>query len=171
MLFSLSKNTLSYCFFKNNKLFLLVISSFKGWGIVSFDKKVYILLKNKSFFCFLTHNKSFLKFLQIFFLGLQKGYFQYLKIKGMGYKFTKVSGGLVIKFGFSHRIIVKFFLDVYCKFITRYLLYCNTRSLWSLQRLTQSFRLIRKKDSYKKKGIFIKGNLIWIKTSSKKSKF
>jgi ribosomal protein L6P/L9E len=65
----------------------------------------------------------------IVFLGLQKGYFQYLKLRGMGYKFVNRSDGVILKFGFSHRIIYVNPINAKCKFISRYFLRLEARSL------------------------------------------
>lgn len=170
MLYNSSKNTISYCFFKNKKLFGLVLSLSKGWGIIDFNH-YYFLIKNSEFYSFVLWKKSYSSFLMAFFLGFQKGYFKYLKLKGMGYKFLSVNHNLIIKIGFSHRVIYINSLNIYCGFINKYLLRFESRSLWSLKKLVQTFLNIRQKNSYKKKGIFLKGSLINIKINSKKSKF
>ena len=109
--------------------------------------------------------------MSIIFLGFQKGYFQYLKLKGMGYKFINTGNNIILKFGFSHRIVYVNSIDTQSKFITKYLLGLESRSLWTLKRIVQSFINVRKKNVYKKKGIFLKGCLINIRVSSKKAKF
>ena len=170
MLHKYSMNTLTYCFLQNKKLFGLVVSFSKGWGIFSF-KKDYFLLKENNCYSFLYHRKSQFTLLSIFFLGFQRGYFYYLKLKGIGYKFTMLKDNIIFKFGFSHRIVYINYIDVYCKFFTKYLLFLESRSLWVLKKLLYDFFNIRKKNAYKKKGIFLKGCLFSIKISSKKSKF
>ena len=128
MLATISKNTTTYCFLQNKKIFLLIITSSKGWGIVSFQKPYFLIKQNKAFF-FLRHIKSYSTFLSIIFLGFQKGYFQYLKLKGMGYKFILTNSNIILKFGFSHRVVYINFLDTRCKFITRHTLGLEVRSL------------------------------------------
>ena len=149
---------------------MLVLTSSKGWGITVCQKN-YFMVKDKNFFYFLSHMKSYLNLMSIIFLGFQKGYFQYLKLKGMGYKFINTSNNIILKFGFSHRIVYVNAIDTKCKFITKYLLGLESHSLWTLKRIVQSFINIRKKNVYKKKGIFLKGCLINIRVSSKKAKF
>jgi ribosomal protein L6P/L9E len=149
---------------------MLILSSSKGWGILCFQQ-IFFLIKKNELYSFLPHNKAFLTFLTIFFVGFQKGYFQYLKLKGMGYKFIRVGANLILKFGYSHRIVYVNYGDVYCKFFTKFILRLETRSLWLLSNITYFFRNIRKRNMYKKKGIFFKGALITLKSSSKKSKF
>jgi ribosomal protein L6P/L9E len=67
--------------------------------------------------------------MSIVFLGLQKGYFQYLKLRGMGYKFVNTSNNIVLKFGFSHRIIYVNPINTKCRFISKYFLRLEGRSL------------------------------------------
>lgn len=170
MICNLSKNSISYCFLQNKNLFGLVLSSFKGWGIICFEE-LFFLIKNNELHWFLFHNKSFYSFLKTFLLGFQKGYFQYLLLKGMGYKFISIKNNLIIKFGFSHRIIYLNYLNIYCKYINKYMLHFESRSFWDLKKINLLFQNIKKNNVYKKKGIFFKGHLVVIKTSNKKSKF
>lgn len=164
------KNTTTYCFLQNKKLFILVLTSSKGWGVSSY-REPYFLIKEKNIFFFSSHTKSYSSFMSIIFLGFQKGYLQYLKLKGIGYKFIYTTNNIILKFGFSHRIIYVNFIDTKCSFISRYLLSLETRSLLTLKKISQSFDIIRKKNVYKKKGVFLKGCLVHILVSSKKSKF
>ena len=164
------KNTITYFFLQNKKLFILVVTSSKGWG-VSFYKDPYFLIKEKFVFFFLPYRKSYLTFISIIFLGFQKGYFQYIKLKGIGYKFISTTTTVLLKFGFSHRITYVNSIDTKCYFISRYCLRFETRSLCRLKKVGQYFNSLRKKNIYTKKGIFFKGCSIYTKVSSKKSKF
>jgi hypothetical protein len=170
VLSTFSKNTTTYCFLQNKNLFMLILSSSKGWGI-TLCHEPYFLIKDRKKIFFLPDKKSYSSFISIIFLGFQKGYFQYLKLKGMGYKFINTNNNIILKFGFSHRIIYVNWIDTECKFITRHILALETRSFWTSKKIVQSFTSIRKKNVYKKKGIFLKGCLINIQVSSKKSKF
>jgi len=170
MLQTLSKNTSTYCFLQKKKLFMLVITASKGWG-VTLCQGPYFLIKDRNKFFFISQTKSYYSLISIIFLGFQKGYFQYLKLKGIGYKFINKDNKIILKFGFSHRIIYINLLDTKCNFIHRNLLGLETRSIWAIKKITQSFNNIRKKNVYKKKGFFLKGSLIHIRVSSKKSKF
>jgi ribosomal protein L6P/L9E len=166
----LSKNITSYFFSQNKKIFVLVISQTKGWGIILYKKPCFLYKNNKVFF-YLTCIKSSLTFFSTLFFGFQKGYFKYLILKGMNYKFTTSYNNIILKLGFSHRILFINFIDTKCRLITKYFLKLESRSLLSLKKTIQLFIIIRKKNSYIKKGIFLKGSLIKIKSSSKKSKF
>ena len=170
MIHNFSKNTICYCFLQNTKLFNLILTVSKGWGIMILEKN-FFLVKKKEIFPYLLKEKSYLSLLRNIFLGFYKGYSQYLKLKGMGYKFMTVKKNLILKFGFSHRIVFMNYTNIYCKFITRYLLRFESRSLCTLKKIYQIFTKIRKNNTYKKKGLFFKGSVTTIKTSSKKSKF
>jgi|TARA_B110000503_G_C7127825_1_gene405464 ribosomal protein L6P/L9E len=89
----------------------------------------------------------------------------------MGYKFINVSNNIVLKFGFSHRIIYSVYSNIYCLFINKYLIKLESRSFSDLKKVVYLLRSIRKNSMYKKKGIFLKGSLISLKISSKKAKF
>ena len=170
MLSTFSKNIITYCFLQKQKKFVLIITPCRGWGIIS-SQNVYFLMKERKTFFFLSYLKSYVSFLATIFLGFKKGYFQYLKLKGMGYKFINTSNNIIIKFGFSHRQIYINFIDTKCKFITKFLLRLEARSFFTIKKIVHSFISSRKKNVYKKKGIFLKGSLIDIRVSSKKSKF
>ena len=121
------KNSISYCIIKNNKLFCLVLSFGKGWGLFSL-KKNFFLLKNLEFYPLVFYEKSFFSWLTIIFFGFQKGYFKFIKLKGIGYKFIVFQNNIILKFGYSHRIIYKSYLDVYCRYLNKYLLSFSSRS-------------------------------------------
>lgn len=170
MFSNFSKNIVIYCVLKNKKLFSLVLSCFRGWGIICLKNSLF-LLKSKEFFSITFKKKSYFTLLKVLFLGFNKGYTQYLKLKGMGYKFINVSNNIVLKFGFSHRIIYSVYSNIYCLFINKYLIKLESRSFSDLKKVVYLLRSIRKNSMYKKKGIFLKGSLISLKISSKKAKF
>jgi ribosomal protein L6P/L9E len=165
----ISNKVVTYSFLKNKKIFGLVISPNKGWGFL--ELKQYFLLKKDQLHPIVLNHKSYLSFLTIIFLGFYKGYFRFLKLKGMGYKFIRLKNNIIFKFGFSHRLIYSNYINIYCLYISKYLLRLESRSYWQLINVTNSFTNIRKNNMYKKKGIFLKGSIINIKISSKKSKF
>lgn len=134
-------------------------------------KKAHVLVKNKTFSPLVPNEKSLISLLALTFLGFQKGYFNYLKLKGMGFKFKHCESNIFLKFGLSHRIVYSTYINTYCLYINKYLIYLETRSFWDLIAVRQFFNSIRRNSTYKKKGIFLKGSLINIKSSSKKSKF
>jgi hypothetical protein len=128
VLHTFSTNTLTYCFLQNKKIFVLIVSRCKGWGLI-LCREPYFLIKKKNSFFFSVNLKSYDSYLSIIFLGFQRGYFQYLKLKGMGYKFINRINNIILKFGFSHRVIYINSIDTKCSFINRSLLGFETRSL------------------------------------------
>ena len=88
----------------------------------------------------------------------------------MGYKIMRLNLNLIIKLGYSHRIMFFCQKGLNYTFITRQLLKLESRSLFHEKDLIMLFRILRKFNSYKKKGIFIKGFIFKSKISSKKSK-
>lgn len=169
-MYIISNKTVSYYFKQNKKLFGLVLSSYKGWGILLLKQDFFLIKKNELYPIVLA-SKSYLTLLTVIFLGFYRGYFKFLKLKGMGYRFINIKNNIIFKFGFSHRIIYINYVDIYCLFISKYILRFESRSLWLLTKVINCFKNIRKNNVYKKKGIFFKGFLISIKISSKKSKF
>ena len=166
-----SKEIILYCFNKNSNLFLILISNLQGWGLVQLKYKFFIIKANKLFiYNLLALIKSYISFLINFFLGFFKNYFQYLKIKGMGFKIILVGLNLLLKLGFSHRIIYICMNNWRFQYLNKQLLKINSRCFFTIKNFVYSFQKIRKLNSYKKKGIFIKGSIIKIKVSSKKAK-
>jgi len=103
--------------------------------------------------------------------GFYKGYFHYLQLKGMGFKFMLAKNNVILKIGYNHRVLFLPGLDVLVTFVSKFLLKINTRSLNKLKQNVNSLFKVKKRNSYKKKGIFIKGSIVTLKLSSKKTKF
>lgn len=89
----------------------------------------------------------------------------------MGYKVQVNKISLVFKLGYSHRIIYKSLKDTLISYHTRNFFDIQSRSLANINRIISILQKLGKSNSYKKKGIFIKGSFISLKSSSKKSKF
>jgi hypothetical protein len=126
VLATVSKNIITYSFIQNKKLFLLIVTPSKGWGLISCQDP-YVLIKDNFFFYAISRIKSYSSFISIIFLGFQKGYFQYLTLKGLGYKFICLKSGILLKFGFSHRIIFASAINTKCNFITRHIICLEAR--------------------------------------------
>jgi len=168
-MYYISNKAVSYYFIQNKKIFSLVVSSSKGWGFL--ELKQYFLLKNNQIHPIVAKSKSYLSFITTMFFGFYKGYFKFLKLKGIGFRFIRLKNNIIFKFGVSHRLIYINYINVYCLYISKYLLRFEGRSYWQMTKVINSFIHIRKNNMYKKKGIFLKGSIINIKISSKKSKF
>jgi hypothetical protein len=166
----ITNNTVFYCFNHNKKLFGVVISSLKGWGLVNYKYKI-CLVKDKFFYLFPFYSNDIFNSFDSLVFGFQKGYFQYLQLKGMGYKFILTNNILALKVGYSHRILFMSSLNIRCIYVTKQLLKINCRSLNQLKTVSFFFLKARKQNIYNKKGIFIKGSIFQTKLSSKKSKF
>lgn len=166
---NLSKELIIYCFNKKSKIFLLLISSIQGWGIFQI-KYSYILVKEKKIYLYnsISLIKTYFFLLSSFLLGLFKIYFQYLKLKGMGFKAVVISFGLLLKLGYSHRVLYIFLNDLKFSYIHKQLLQIESRCLYKLKNLFYKFQKIRKSSVYKKKGIFLKGVILKVKVSTKK---
>ena len=142
-----------------------------GWGIIEIKSK-YILLYNKFFYLynFLIFLNTYTSFLINFFFGFYKNYSLFLKIKGIGYKIISIGLNLLIKLGFSHRILYLFKKNVRFFLNNKQSILIKSRSLSEIKNILFIFQKIRQVNTYKKKGIFIKGSIIKIKVSKKKSK-
>jgi len=92
-------------------------------------KQDFFLIKKNELYPIVLTNKSYLTLLTIIFLGFCRGYFKFLKLKGMGYRFISIKNNIIFKFGLSHRIIYINYVDVYCLFISKYVLRFESRSL------------------------------------------
>jgi ribosomal protein L6P/L9E len=91
----------------------------------------------------------------------------------MGFKgiVIKKSNILMLKLGFSHRVVFLNTSDVkfYYKGKTQFTI--ESRDYLYLTNILFSFKMLKKINAYIKKGIYIKGELYTFKFSSKKSKF
>ena len=165
------KELLIYFLYLNKNKFLVIISPRQGWAIINL-KVSYVINTHNSIQIYNNSkiNKSYFSFLLLIFFGFYKNYLQFLQIKGMGYKIMRLNLNLIIKLGYSHRIMFFCQKGLNYTFITRQLLKLESRSLFHAKDLIMLFRILRKFNSYKKKGIFIKGFIFKSKISSKKSK-
>lgn len=112
--------------------------------------------------------KMYFSLLFNFFLGFYKNYSQYLKLKGVGFKAVVINLGLLIKLGYSHRVLYLFVKDLKFFYINKQLLQIEGRCVYKLKNLFYKFQTIRKSNVYKKKGIFLKGVILKMKVSNKK---
>jgi hypothetical protein len=166
----ITNNIVFYYFNYNKKLLGVVISSIQGWGIINYKYKIG-LIKNKIVYLSSQYTKNIFNRFESLVFGFQRGYFQYVQLKGIGYKFILANLVLSLKLGFSHRSLFINGLNLKCVFVTKYLLKINSRSLNQLKKISFFFNKTRKHNIYNKKGIFIKGSIIQTKLSSKKLKF
>lgn len=170
MVHVLSKDIVCYCFTQNEKLFGLFITATKGWFIISFNTLITIVNKFEFYFLSVKY-KYYLGVCISILLGFKKSYHQYIILKGIGYKFLRDDNKIFLRFGYSHRIVYISYINIYCNIINKNILSLESRSIWELKKVNFFFTQLRKKNVYKKKGLFVKGFLHSIKNSGKKSKF
>ena len=106
-----------------------------------------------------------------FVFGLYRYFSQFIKLQGMGYKGAVSKSFLILKLGYSHRLLFKIVKDIKLTYVSRQLLLLQGRDVDSLKKIIYNLQKLRKASAYKKKGLFLKGSIIKIKQSSKKSKF
>lgn len=125
---------------------------FLGDDIYFCDKQVFIKSE--------TSLKVFLSILKDGFLGVNRGYFLELVVKGLGYRFLNIRGSLFLKIGFSHYI--KYNLPVSVKVISsKSRLIILSMSLEEIRRVALGIMSLKKKDVYKGKGIrFVDSDII-----------
>jgi hypothetical protein len=170
VMYNFANNVVIYSVSYEKKLFGLVLSVSKGWGLINMAVSLS-LISNYKILIFSKFKKSYLHWIESLLLGFHAGYYQYIVLKGMGFKFIHVKDSIILKIGYSHRILFYLSSNILCTYLTKYTLKVNCRSINKLTQLIKFFLVTRKKSGYKKKGIFIKGSTHKIKLSSKKSKF
>jgi ribosomal protein L6P/L9E len=163
----ITKELTFYSIKKKNNYFLLFLSIAQGWGItkirskVSFDNSFKSIFFSETYSCFFSN----------LFLGFFRNYFYFLKVKGMGFKMIGHIFGIIVKLGYSHRVLYSRQKELAFTYLNRHLLKIEGRSLSLIKTSLFQFIQLKKKSIYKKKGIFLKGSVLKIKLTSKKSKF
>jgi ribosomal protein L6P/L9E len=160
-----------YFFNTKSKLFLIIISNLQGWFIICV-KYNFILVKSNKLYIYnlLDFIKTYIYYLINTFIGFLKNYFQYVKLKGMGYKVMVLTSNFSLKLGFSHRILYLCSNDLRINYLNKQLIKIESRSLLSIKSIIYLFQNIRKMSAYKIKGVFLKGSVVSIKINTKKSK-
>lgn len=165
------KEVVTYCFNRYLNFFIFSISNLQGWSLLELYSK-YILIDNFGLYLYncIYLFKIYNAFIINFLFGLYKNYHIYFRLKGIGYKIMKVSSNFMIKLGFSHRIIYLMKKNLCFSYQNKQSLKIESRSLFDLKNIIFNFQKIRKINSYKKKGIFLKGSIIQVKINKKKAK-
>lgn len=163
---SIPKEIVVYALKRKNQNFLVILSISQGWGLLKVDSDIdFITINYKKIV------NSYKKLIINFLLGFYRFFSQFIKLKGMGYKSIILSSKLIFKLGYSHRILYKVYKDIKLLYISKQLLLFVGRSINKIKNIVYNLQCLRKANVYKKKGIFLKGSIIKIKQSSKKSKF
>ena len=148
--------------------FLLLLSISRGWGICKCLPTSIVLDNSLSHFVF---SKTHTYFLYNMCLGFYKNYFYFLKLKGMGFRVLGHSKGLIFKLGCSHKFLFLKKTDIVFFYLARLIFSIKSRCILALKNILNTILNFKKRNSYKKKGIFYKGVVIKVKLTSKKSKF
>ena len=106
-----------------------------------------------------------------FCFGLHRKFKVFLSFVGLGYKRIFYFGNLVLKLGFSHRLLFLACNDLKLFLFKKRKIKVESRDFTLSESCRLKFLQLSSKSSYKRKGIFFKGNRIKLKLSSKKSKF
>ena len=161
-----------YGFKKKNEWFMLLLSFLQGWVLV---KYLFIGLMVDRYKISLFRSIGLLNArLSLFFnivFGLYKNYKHHIKFKGVGFKGAVIGDRIVLKIGFSHRVLFIRVSGLKILYKQRQEFILISRDYFVLKNIVYIFKNIRKINSYKKKCLFTKGSLYRLKLSSKKSKF
>jgi len=157
-LISLKKKRISIFFFSHNSFhFSIYLVGPLGKTSFKLSYKVFQVFKIKPLIFFITSDflNTFLQILKNKFIGILKGFYSLLIVRGLGYRFRrkKLYSQLVrIKVGLKHYYIYKLPNIVKMKAIKyRLFLLCLEKDL--LPRIIHEIRLLRYPDPYKGKGI------------------
>lgn len=158
---------LSLCILeKKNWKILIWVSLVQGWGLIGL--KIKIRSMQKSRFQFFQSEKSLIDN-QLF--GFYKTYKQVFKVSGLGFKILNFNSGLGFRLGYSHRILYKVLPETVLNYSRRQMVSVEARDLNKLKELAFLFKMLIRPSAYKKKGVFLRGEIRVLKVSNKKSKF
>jgi len=172
-MFRVPKEIISYNLTSKTNNFLILLSVTQGWGLVKI-KSNCIFLKKKMPIKLNSQRNSIQSeemMLTNFIFGLYRCFSQNIKFQGMGYKSSFLQSILILKLGYSHRLLLKIPKNIKLVYVSRQVVKFKSRTVSSIKNLVYNLQNLRKANAYKKKGLFLKGSIIKIKQSSKKSKF
>ena len=153
----------SIFYLANGLVTLILISATRGWG-VNFTTDHGICLQNLSSLLFF---KSYTSFLNNFKFGFLKLYSFHLKLKGMGFKILSHTCGLILKLGYSHRVVVLKKTEISISYKSKQWLIVKSRKAYCLQQWLFLIFNLKPRPLYNQKGFYIKGEQKLIKSSSK----
>ncbi len=152
----------------NNKK-ILIISLLYGWILInllySFNELFYLKKKylKKSNITFFLHTKIIWKIFYIYILGYNLLHKINLKLFGTAYKINIRVNNFFIRFGSSNKLIISLLQNIKFFLIKKIFLTIKSRH-WNLIKLL-AFKLkqLSCNDTYKKKGVYFKNELIFLK--------
>ena len=89
----------------------------------------------------------------------------------MGFRVLGHRRGLIFKLGCSHKFLFLKKIDIVFFYLARLLFTIKGRCILTLKNILSTILSFKKKNSYKRKGVFYKGVVTKVKLTSKKSKF
>jgi large subunit ribosomal protein L6 len=104
-------------------------------------------------------------------VGATVGFKKFLRLRGVGYKFSIKNRILITDVGFTHLLYKKLYAEMFFKFSRKYtVLRTKSKNLARLTGFISSLRNLKKPDVYKGKGIrYLKENIIYKEGKKKKS--
>lgn len=153
----LPKEVVFYSFIVKKILLVLILSMFRGWGIIK--------LNVTNFF------SRFYSLLFVVYLGMYKNFNFFFKFRGVGFKVSVLKSNLIFKLGYSHRILYSINSNKKIYYKEKQVLDISSRNWLHIKKLFYFFQKLNVRKKYKKKGVFFKGMFFFFKLSSKKAKF
>lgn len=102
--------------------------------------------------------------------GLICGYKQYLEVRGVGYKFLKISEGIQLDVGYSSPILFQIHLNLSIKLKKNRLLKIFGNNLNLVKQTAARLKLFKKPEPYKGKGLRYLNDTVVQKEGKKKKK-
>lgn len=158
--------TVSILYFLNGLVILFLISATRGWGVTIIAERDFVDHKCNALLFF----KSYFSLLNNFKFGFFRSYFYKVKLKGMGFKVLVHSGGLILKIGYSHKVVILKESAVTVVYKFKQLLLIKSRQSSCIQSWLYNICGIKPRSVYNQKGFSIKGEKKVIKASNKVKK-
>lgn len=103
--------------------------------------------------------------------GLIKGYYLYIELRGVGYRFKLLSSGMlfgiILRIGYSHLVYLKMPKTFRLYYYNRLTLCLYSSDLWQLGNRIHLIKIQKKTNPYKGKGVFSKSSILKLKKSTK----
>jgi hypothetical protein len=158
-------------YINNKKLhYILIISLLYGWILIKLISSFYMffilkktyLLKHFCVTFFLNYKKIW-KLFYIYTIGYQLSNKTFLILLGTGYKTSVRYSSYYMRFGFSNKTIIDVLQNIKLCLVKKIFMTVKSRN-WNLTRLlAYKLKLLSRNNVYKKKGIYYKNELIFLK--------
>lgn len=143
-------------------IYFVVISLNKGWLWIKISDIILL------YFVFNTNNNYLFKNVKInsylnYFLGFFLPYTKLLKLFGTGYKLTDYNFYFFLRNNLSHKTLIILFKNIKCFLVKKTVFILQSRKLDWIQNTICNLRVFCNKNNYKKKGIFYKNEVLFLK--------